>query len=546
KNVLVDGEVFICLISPIFSFQDKFQGAILGVLNVKESLKEALRPIIRDSKDYAWILNEQGYLLYHPNHEDMLLRNIFESQETCFHCHQKFSLEKKMLTTSRGVGIKSNLQSPKQLIAYAHVPLENTKWIAAISSPFDSVTISIRTLFKNFLLLILFMMVTVIGGAVLINRINTKHVTAKKEIENLRIQANLINERNAAESRYRVLVEQSPDPIFLCSRKKFIMVNYSFEKLFGYSQEEVCSPKFSFFQIIEPSFVEQFKRKFEKFVIDRKPISSITLGMITKAGKTLAVEISLGRFLLGRKLVYQGIIHDVTKTKQLEREREHRKHLSLIGEMAARIAHEIKNPLASIQTGIQLLESQITDDGKQKSYYERLRGEIKRVDSILKGLLSYAREDQLNVKLVQINPIIRRFEELVKPTIQKHNLKLKIHMRDDLPQVFIDEQKIEQVLWNILLNAIQASKPGGRLYLNILRSDHGIDLRIRDEGSGIPEENLAKIFQPFFSTRTTGSGLGLAISKKIIELHKGQLKIESTLNRGTTVIIHLQEGKLES
>ena len=110
----------------------------------------------------------------------------------------------------------------------------------------------------------------------------------------------------------------------------------------------------------------------------------------------------------------------------------------------------------------------------------------------------------------------------------------------------IDEQKIEQVLWNVTLNAIQASPSESKIFFNIFQKDGGIEIKIQDEGQGIPETNLDKIFHPFFSTRVHGSGLGLAISKKIIDMHKGKMTIESSPGKGTTVLIFLQKGRTES
>ena len=409
KNVLVDGKVFICLIAPIYSFQNEFQGAILGVLHINDALQEALKPIFKEDNDYVWVLNEQGYLLYHPKHEDMLLRNVIKSEPSCYECHAKFTFEAQMLSNEIGVGIKQNFRSPKVLIGYARAALQNTSWIIAVSSPFSKVVASIRNQFISFLLLVIFMMIAITVGAVLISRINNKL-------------------------------------------------------------------------------------------------------MLTK----------------------------------LERDQERRKHLALIGEMAARIAHEIKNPLASIQTGIQLLESQLKNDEKQKGYYERLRGEIQRVDKILKGLLTYAREDHLDARLTDITPLIRRFEELIAPTLEKQGLQLETHLEPNLPEIQVDEHKLEQVLWNLCLNAAQASEAGDTITIHVSKSDGGINIIIRDQGAGIPEPDLKKIFQPFFSTKPHGSGLGLAISKKIIELHHGKITIESKLDHGATVIIHLPEGEAKS
>ena len=539
KNVLIDGKVFICIITPVFSDTGALQGAIVGILDVKRSLKSALKPIVYGDNDYAWIVNEEGVLLYHPLHEDMLLRNVFENDSQCIQCHQDFNLERRMTQTFSGFGIKFNKATPRQLVGYSRVELGNIQWRVAVSSPFFAVTRAVRNQFKNSLLLILFMMAAIMLGAYLFYKVNTTRLTAKKELEKLKMKTRLTEEKEAAESRYRVLVEQSPDPIFICTRKGFIMVNRSFEKLFGYSEQEVCAKGFSMLKLVAPESIDQFNKEIQAFIIARKPISAITIGLINKQGQSLEVEISLGRFMLGRKLVYQGIIHDITRTKQLEREKERRKHLAVIGEMSARIAHEIKNPLASIQMGIQLLESRVDGDAKQKSYYEKLRGEIHRVDSILKGLLNYAREDHLNLKSVSIQALLDRFKQLIQPSLNEHQIGLEISIDKNVPAVRADEQKIEQVLWNVVLNAIQASETGKKIELRVTRRDNGVQLRIEDQGSGIDANQMKKIFSPFYSTRTQGSGLGLAITSKIIEMHDGTISIESEPGKGTTVTILL-------
>lgn len=407
KNVAINNLVFVCLIAPIYSNHNEFRGAILGVLHIDDALQEALKPIFKGKNDYVWLLNEQGYLLYHPLHEEMLLRNVIKSEPGCLECHRKFAFEQQMLATEIGVGIKQNRNAPKVMIGYARVPLKNTNWVVAVSSPFSNLLASIRHQFISFLLLVIFMMLAIVIGAVLISRINNKLILAK-----------------------------------------------------------------------------------------------------------------------------------------MERDQEQQRHLAIIGAMAARIAHEIKNPLASIQTGIQLLESQLHNGEKQKSYYERLRGEIQRVDKILKGLLTYAKEDHLDARLTDIAPLIRRFEELIAPTLDKQGLRLETHLEPNLPLVLMDEQKIEQVLWNVTLNATQASQEGGQIFLDVAWDRDGLDIRIRDQGAGIAEPDLKKIFQPFFSTKAHGSGLGLAISKKIVELHRGQISIESQPEHGTTVIIHLPKGEV--
>ncbi len=542
KNVRVNGSIFICLICPIYSAAGEFRGAILGVLDVIESLKSVLTPSSSESKDYTWILNDQGYLVYHPRHPEMLLKNIFTDNESCSKCHQNFNYERQMMVEFSGVEIKRKPAMHEQVVAHTRIVFEKIEWIVAVSSPFETVVKSMRLLFTSFLLLFLSMTVTVLGGAVFITRINSKRIAAQKESEYLRASANLLEEKRAAEIRYQVLVEQSPEPIFLCTRKKMLVYNQSFIKLFNLKEEEIADFA-SLFGLVPQEHRVSFEREIYNFIKLKKKELNLSLPMMTRLGKLLEVEISIRRFLLGRKITYQGIIHDTTERRKFEREKRQQEHLALIGEMSARIAHEIKNPLASIQTGIQLLESQLEENSANKNYYERLRTEIQRVDKILKGLLAYAREDELECEDVELDQFISHFKTMIQPTLNKNQLKLIIQ-KDAVPErIYIDPNKMEQVLWNVFLNAAQASLSGGSIYFEIKLHNDGINMIIRDEGNGIPPNILPKLFMPFFSTRAQGSGLGLAISKKIVELHEGSLRIESTVNQGTKVIIHIPEGR---
>ncbi|MDW7680461.1 MAG: ATP-binding protein [bacterium] len=546
RDVVDNDRVLVCLIAPIFTEDLTFRGAVTGILNVQKSIEAALEPIITGTQDYVWVLNANGFLMYHPHHNMSLMGNILHVKGQCFDCHQNFEFEREIMTRQTGVEIKSIFNNPAQLVGFATVPLENTSWLVVVNSPFRQIKTLIRSQFKHMLLLILFMMGTVIIGAVLINQINKTRITARKELENIKVQKALIKEKKAVESRYRILVEQSPDPIFLFTRRKFILVNASFETFFGYRGAEIYGGKLKFIGLVDAEYVHRFESEMKKFIKGKKQLTAISTAMRNSSGAFLEVQISFSRFRMGGAIVYQGVLHDVTKIKQLEREQEQRKHLSMIGEMSARIAHEIKNPLASIQTGIQLLESTVTANDPQKSYYERLRREIQRVDSILKGLLSYARHDSLSKKSVQIETLLNRFQRLILPTLKKHQLKLVVDLEPNLPSIEIDDQKMEQVLWNICLNAIQASPAGEKILIKVSSNNDSLLLKIEDHGCGIAEENLKKIFYPFFSTRTHGTGLGLAISRKIVEQHQGKLEIKTKQNVGTTVSIYLPKAEVIS
>jgi two-component system sensor histidine kinase AtoS len=217
-----------------------------------------------------------------------------------------------------------------------------------------------------------------------------------------------------------------------------------------------------------------------------------------------------------------------------------RDHLAFIGEMSTRIAHEIKNPLASLQAGIQLLESNFPEDKKTAEYFHKLTSEVRRVDRIVKGLLSYSREEQLSRKKTDIVSLVEKVVALNKQGVKDKKINWKIESEDKNTVAKIDPLKIEQVFWNLLLNSTQAIKQEGLIKISIgNNSPDSIHCIIEDSGTGMTEEVQKKIFQPFFSTKSQGTGLGLAITKKIILAHDGEIKIISKPGEGTTVHITL-------
>jgi signal transduction histidine kinase len=226
----------------------------------------------------------------------------------------------------------------------------------------------------------------------------------------------------------------------------------------------------------------------------------------------------------------------IEKRNELNR----RDHLAFIGEMSTRIAHEIKNPLASLQAGIQLLESNLPQDEKTTEYFKKLTSEVERVDRIVKGLLSYAREEQLHKKKTDLVPLIEKVVTLNKHAVKDKHIDWKIESADNSAEAKIDPQKIEQVFWNLILNSVQAIKGDGHIIISIgNHSNTMVQCTISDSGAGISDDVQKKIFRPFYSTKSQGTGLGLAISKKIITAHGGEIDIKSKSGEGTTVNITL-------
>lgn len=237
--------------------------------------------------------------------------------------------------------------------------------------------------------------------------------------------------------------------------------------------------------------------------------------------------------------------------------------MDAIGRMASGIAHEVKNPLGIILQGVNCLEMRLPPG--QKDTFEVLRkmkNNVERADSIIKDLLDFSRLTDLKLVKENINSALESSLSLVYHRVKMDKIKIAKDLADDLPYVMIDKRKIEQVLINCLLNAMQAMSKGGTLTLrsyevtvgedlkdiwrrakkHFCKGEKGVAVEIEDTGSGIKKEDLDKIFEPFFTTKETqdGTGLGLSVSNNIVELHKGVMHITSEFGKGTKVTVLLK------
>ncbi|MCH8846774.1 MAG: hypothetical protein IIC11_08595, partial [Proteobacteria bacterium] len=227
--------------------------------------------------------------------------------------------------------------------------------------------------------------------------------------------------------------------------------------------------------------------------------------------------------------------------------------METIGTLAAGVAHEVKNPLAIIQLGVDYIAKSKKDEDITEVTKD-IEEAIIRADTVIKGLLDFSASKQLNMNIVDLNPVVEESLLLVKHELMKKNIDVVVQYDENLPQVEIDQNKIEQVCINLLVNAINAMNEKGTLtiktyservekvadYLNLSRTgqlllgDIGVVLDIEDDGSGILEDKLDKIFDPFFTTKQSSAsiGLGLTVTQNIIRLHNAILNIKNKENGG--------------
>ncbi|HEY6011130.1 MAG TPA: ATP-binding protein [Nitrospirota bacterium] len=217
--------------------------------------------------------------------------------------------------------------------------------------------------------------------------------------------------------------------------------------------------------------------------------------------------------------------------------------LASIGEMAAGIAHEIKNPLAGIAGVIQVLKRDVPPGDQKKAVLDEVLSQVERMDKAVRNLLAFARPPEPKMTLVDINQLIGKLFDFLAPQFTKHSIRAERNLEPDFPELTLDPDLFQQALINIALNAIQAMPEGGKFIVET-RSTRpsgdnpgSVEIVFNDTGKGISAENRNRIFNPFFTTRQQGTGLGLSITQRIVEQHNGEISVSSVPGQGTSFTI---------
>jgi len=236
------------------------------------------------------------------------------------------------------------------------------------------------------------------------------------------------------------------------------------------------------------------------------------------------------------------VFRDITEIKRMEEDLVRKEKLSVLGQLAGGVGHELRNPLGVINNAIYYLKTILPDaDETTKEYLEIISSEVRNSEMIVSDLLDLSR----------IRPAEREetgVSELVDKTLEKQpppeKVKVNTEIPSELPPVFVDPRQIGQVLDNLITNAYQAMPDGGKLIISAQAEKEKVSFSITDTGCGISNENMKKIFEPLFTTRARGIGLGLAVSKNLVEVNGGSIEVESEEGKGSTftVILPIKEA----
>ncbi len=216
---------------------------------------------------------------------------------------------------------------------------------------------------------------------------------------------------------------------------------------------------------------------------------------------------------------------------------------ALLGEVSAIFAHEVRNPINNISTGVQLIASRLREGDPQREALERIRRECVRLDQLMRDVLFFARPLELKMEPIDLADMMKRLLERWKPRFTQAGVRCHTAFEPGTPAVAADPRTLEQVVVNLINNALQAMTAGGTLSVTLAPASAAqgdmVELRIADTGPGIPPDVIDRIFDPFFTTKKDGTGLGLAISRRIITAHNGGLSVESYADAGTVFKIRL-------
>ncbi|MDD5168242.1 MAG: ATP-binding protein [Syntrophales bacterium] len=342
----------------------------------------------------------------------------------------------------------------------------------------------------------------------------------------------ILTERNIAEN----ILESAPDGILAIDKyKKINSINRKAGKIIRKKRQEVLGKPIS--EVLRRDIVDLLNDSID----NQKPSQYMEIVNKRRSGKTETYGMSSS--IMKKSLPHEDVgailtIRDLTELKQTEEMLRRVDNLSSLGRMSASIAHEIRNPLASINFNVQVLSKKIVYNEDMQRISNNILEGIERINMIIKRTLDFSKNLSPSMTYGHINDIIRESIALIHQQLKSQKIVIKEDLLEGAPRLLFDPHQLRNAIVNILLNAAEATPKGGTITIRSRIAEHSVPkqliLFVKDNGIGIPQDNIKRIFDPFFTTKQEGTGLGLSIAHKILEQHNVLIDVRSRENKGTT------------
>ncbi|MCM3764523.1 ATP-binding protein [Neobacillus niacini] len=340
----------------------------------------------------------------------------------------------------------------------------------------------------------------------------------------------------ASEDSYKQLLDAMPETIFIYHDDKIVYANLSTLRMIGArSRDEVLSR--SVYEFLDHEYEERLRERIKLIKKEKRPLTNIEYKLKRLDGSKFFIEASSLLIVFGGKESILTVGKDVTERReQTDRLLQKSEKLALLGQMAAGIAHEIRNPLTSIRGFIQLFKH----NQLQEDYYDIVLTELDRINNIVGEFLVLAKPTAAAFTELDVKNLIKDVVTFFNTQSIMSNAQIFVEFDSELPKLMGEENQLKQVFLNLLKNAVEAMPNGGNIDVTVTVKEEGkISIQVCDQGVGIPVERIPTLGEPFYTTKEKGTGLGLMTCFKIIESHSGELKIQSEEGSGTTVEVTL-------
>ena len=350
---------------------------------------------------------------------------------------------------------------------------------------------------------------------------------------------NRVRQLTDSEERLRSIVEAAVDGIIVIDAGGHIeSFNPGAERLFGYTANEVAGKNVNMlmpepYQSEHDGYISHYLHTGEQRIIG----IGREVAAMRKDGSTFPVHLSVGEMNLGGQRKFTGILHDLTSRVAMEERLREQAALVRLGEMAAVIAHEVKNPLAAVRGAIQVIGKRLATGSREAAVVTDIIARIDTLNLLVRDLLLFARPPQPHPIAVDVRSVLSMTIDLLRG--DDTHAGVRVTMTGDAPSIMADVELLKIVFLNLLINSAQAMKGHGLITIDVSADAHSCCVVTSDTGPGIPSEIRSRLFTPFVTTKARGTGLGLSTVRRLIEAHHGEIRVESPASGGARVTVTL-------